>query len=109
MRPTLTRTLFLLLFFSSLVAAANFTKCLENFSQEPDGTVGGVDLRGNPTTPAKAVGLTYETCTARCGESAEKFNWNAFAQLFSTWLLPWLALISQLPFGFDVSDNFISG
>jgi hypothetical protein len=109
MHPIPTRILFLLLCLSSLVAAANFTQCLEDFKNDPDAT-GGVDSRGHPTSPAEAVGFTYKTCTARCGTSAEIFNWREFAQLFSSWLLPWLALISQLPFGSgNYADDFLSG
>ena len=110
MRPISTRILFVLLFFASLVAAANFTHCLEEFQKEPDTTSGGVNSKGHPVTPANAVGLTYKTCTARCGGSAESFDWRGFAQLFSSWLLPWLALISQLPFGSgNYADDFVSG
>jgi len=83
---------------------------LEDFRKEPNTTGGGVDFKGHQTTPAKAVGLTYETCKTRCGGNAESFNWREFAQLFSSWLLPWLALISQLPFGSgNYADDFVSG
>ena len=110
MRPIPTRILLLLLFFVSLVAAANFAQCLEEFQKEPDTTGGGVDSRGHPTTPAKAVGLTYRTCKTRCGGSAESFNWREFAQLFSWWILPWLALVGQLPFSSgNYKDGFIAG
>ena len=105
------RILFLFLFFSSLVAASNFTQCLVDFQNNTNpNAVGGVDSKGQSTSPAEAAGLTYETCTALCGPGAESFNWREFAQLFSSWLLPWLALISQLPFGSgDRADDFISG
>lgn len=110
MRPIPTRILFVLLLSASLVAAANFTQCLIDFQKEADTTIGGVDSKGHQTTPAKAVGLTYNTCTARCGGSAESFDWRQFAQLFSSWLLPWLALISQIPFGSgNYADDFVSG
>ena len=108
MNPTPTRALFLLLSFSSLAAAANFAQCLEDFKQDPS-AVGGVDFRGQPVSPAEAVGLTYQTCTARCGTDSEPFNWRTFALLFVTWLLPWLALLSQLPFGSDRVNDFVSG
>jgi len=109
MNLILTRTLLLLLFFSSLVAAANFTQCLEDFKQNSS-AVGGVDSRGKPVGPTEAVGLTYQTCTARCGAGWENFNWKDFSQLFSSWLLPWLALLSQLPFGSsNYADDFVSG
>jgi len=110
MHPIPTRILFLLLFFSSLVAAANFTQCLEDFRKNVPSTIGGVDSRGNPTSPAQALGLTYETCTALCGLESESFKWRGFAQIFSSWLLPWLAFTSQLPFGSgDYIDDFFSG
>ena len=36
-------------------------------------------------------------------------QWTVFSQQFSSWLLPWLALVSQLPFGAnDKFDNFIA-
>jgi hypothetical protein len=109
MHPIPIRILFLLLCLSSLVAAANFTQCLEDFRNDPDAT-GGVDSQGHPANPAEAVGLTYKTCTARCGTGSETFSWRMFAQLFSSWLLPWLALISQLPFGSgNYADDFVSG
>ena len=110
MYPIPARNLLLLLFFSSLVAAANFTQCLGDFRNESNTTIGGVDSRGRPTSPEAAFGLTYKTCTAKCGSDAESFRWKEFAQLFSSWLLPWLALISQLPFGSgNYADDFVSG
>ncbi|KAF9783796.1 hypothetical protein BJ322DRAFT_1007586 [Thelephora terrestris] len=109
MRPDPTRVLLLLLLFYPFVAAkTNFTQCLIDFRNET-GALGGVDYRGNPTSSAQAVGFTYETCTTRCGPQSEAFNWREFTQLFASWLLPWLALISQLPFGSgDYADDFVS-
>jgi len=110
MYPTPVRTLSLLLLFSSLVAAANFTQCLEDFRKNDPSTIGGVDSRGRPTSPAQAIGLTYKACAALCGLESEKFRWKGFARLFSSWLLPWLALTSQLPFGSgNYLDDFFSG
>lgn len=105
MCPVSTRIVFFLLFCSSLVAAANFTQCLEDFRNDPNAT-GGVDYRGRPTSPAQAAGFTYKTCTARCGRDAEAFKWREFAH---SWLPPWVALISQLPFGSgNHLDDFVS-
>ena len=109
MNPIPACNILLLLSFTSLVAAANFTQCLEIFKANPNAT-GGVDSNGRDMSAADAVGLKYETCKQLCGATAESFNWRQFAQLFSSWLLPWLALISQLPFGSgDRIDNFLSG
>ncbi|EGN91772.1 hypothetical protein SERLA73DRAFT_118209 [Serpula lacrymans var. lacrymans S7.3] len=43
--------------------------------------------------------MSYGLCKAYCGTSQEPFSWTNFSQQFSGWLLPYLALISQLPFG----------
>ena len=103
------RIFLLLLFFSSLATATNFTDCLDKFRNDPNAT-GGVDYRGRPVSPADAVGFTYQTCKHQCGWEAESFDWGQFAQLFSSWLLPWLSLLSQLPFGSgNYLDDFLSG
>ena len=110
MKPISPRVILLLLSFTSLVAAAaNFTRCLEIFKENPNAT-GGVDAHGRDVSAAQAVGLKYETCTQLCGRTAEKFSWRQFAQLFNSWLLPWFALVSQLPFGStNHIDDFVSG
>ena len=110
MNPISNRKLLLLLSFTSLVTAGtNFTQCLEIFKANPNAT-GGVDSHGGDVSAADAVELKYETCTQLCGAASESFSWREFAQLFSSWLLPWLALISQLPFGSgNHVDDFISG
>ena len=110
MRPILTHIPLLLLAPSLVVAAANFTQCMYDFQSNPH-AIGGVDSRGRLTaSPADAVGLTFVACEEYCGRAAETFNFGEFAKLFSSWLLPWLALISELPFGSgNYQDDFISG
>ncbi|KAG2357250.1 hypothetical protein BDR07DRAFT_1473546 [Suillus spraguei] len=46
-----------------------------------------------------AVGFTYETCLSKCGSGTQNPSWANISQQFGAWLLPYLALISQLPFG----------
>ena len=105
MHPIPNRIVFLLLFCASLATAANFTQCLEDFRKDSNAT-GGVDYRGRPTSPEQAAGLTYKTCTARCGKDTDVFMWREFAH---SWLPPWVALISQLPFGSgNHIDDFVS-
>ena len=114
MRLIPSRILFPLLFISSLVAAkdfeSKFTRCL-NAKTSTGNTTGGVDRHGHATTDLDAmVGLTYQTCLSECGSSPDSFNWRQFTQSFFTWLVPWLALTSQLPFGSDDHvNNFMSG
>jgi len=97
-------------FFVSVAGSANFTQCLINFKNS-NAIKGGTDYNGIPVTdPKDAVALTYETCTELCGGGQESFDWSVFSQQFSAWLLPWLALVSQLPFGAESRlDNLISG
>ena len=71
---------------------------------------GTVDTYGNPTIdPNQITGLTYDSCVEYCGSAPVEFNWQTFSQQFTSWLLPWLALISQLPFGTrDTLNNFLA-
>ena len=100
---------FLSLFFLS-VAATNFTQCLVAF-RDSNATDGGTNYHGkHEPDPRNAVALTYKACLEWCGDGWESFNWSVFSQQFSAWLLPWLALISQLPFGAETHlDNLLSG
>ena len=109
-RPSIIKPLTLLPLLFLSVAATNFTQCLIDF-QASNATSGGVDTNGaHVSNPRDAVGLTYETCKAECGTGPELFEWSIFSQQFSAWLLPWLALVSQLPFGAgNRLDNLISG
>ncbi|KAL1723902.1 hypothetical protein EV715DRAFT_285961 [Schizophyllum commune] len=45
--------------------------------------------------------ITYDACWNTCGGGPETFRWDTFSQQFGNWLLPWLALLSQLPCGAD--------
>jgi hypothetical protein len=92
------------------VAGANFKACLAEVQSGKFGTVGGTDNRGNPLANiSEATAITYDLCVVACGSGPEPFEWSVFSQEFSSWLLPWLALISQLPFGAnDKLDNLVS-
>lgn len=74
------------------------------------GKIGATDSQGNVLEDvAKATGVTYGLCVRACGPGQEPFQWSVFSQQFSSWLLPWLALVSQLPFGpKDRMDNLES-
>ncbi|KAF9786451.1 hypothetical protein BJ322DRAFT_788352 [Thelephora terrestris] len=101
--------LFLSLLFVSVAASDNFTQCLDTFRANGNAT-GGTDFFGRPVNNSQdAVALTYEECKSFCGTGQEAFDWSVFSQQFSAWLLPWLALVSQLPFGAESRiDNLIS-
>jgi len=62
-----------------------------------------------PPSTSNATAITYDLCVSQCGAGQEPFQWTSFSQQFSSWLLPWLALLSQLPFGAnDKLDNLES-
>ncbi|KAF8345409.1 hypothetical protein F5887DRAFT_1192053 [Amanita rubescens] len=70
---------------------------------------GTVDTNGNPTTNTSQItGLTYDRCVADCGHGSVSFDWHTFSQQFTSWLLPWLALISQLPYAYSLALSVIS-
>ena len=94
------------------VAGTNFDVCLAKVQNGIFGVgvgVGGTDDRGYPVNVSLATGITYSLCVQACGGAQEPFEWSIFSQQFSSWLLPWLALVSQLPFGAnDKLDNLDS-
>lgn len=93
----------------SEAVAVNFNQCLAEIHDGKWGTVGGTDNQGNPVSDiSNTTAITYDLCIRACGLAAEPFSWTIFSQQFSAWLLPWLALVSQLPFGaIRKYDNFV--
>ena len=67
------------------VDAANLGQCSAKIANEPG--------QSNPPN------MTYTQCVGACGGGAGDFQWTMFSQGFGSWLLPWIALIFQLPFG----------
>lgn len=76
---------FLLCIFAQ-AGAVNLEQCKANFANET----------GQSSSPPN---ITYQQCVDTCGGGPGASNWTMFSQDFSTWLLPWIALIFQLPFG----------
>jgi hypothetical protein len=103
--------LFSLLSFCNVAFSAgpNFLVCMENVlnSGSFEGTV---DMNGNPTANTSLItGITYDRCVADCGPGPVDFDWYTFSQQFTSWLLPWLAVISQLPYGTrDALSSFVA-
>jgi hypothetical protein len=90
----------------------NLTQCFEIFREggfDGEGTVyrnGTLIPKGGNTT--EAAGITYSACIKNCGGGQPVTTWFDFSQDISAWLLPWLALISQLPFGANNRTQNIS-
>jgi hypothetical protein len=115
----------LILVFSLLTqpvwSEVDFAQCLERIHKTSSNlSIGVTDNQGNligstmngcnDTAPfCQATAITYSLCLAECGDGQEPFSWNIFSQQFGAWLLPWLALLSQLPFGAKYrADNLMS-
>jgi len=43
--------------------------------------------------------ISYEECLVECGAGMGNVNWQGFSQNFGAWLLPWITLMFQIPFG----------
>jgi hypothetical protein len=92
------------------VSATNLEQCFADIQLGIYGSTGGTDDNGNPVANiSQATGITYQLCVLACGSGPGIFFWSSFAQQFSAWALPWLALVSQLPFGARFRrDNLMS-
>ncbi len=66
-----------------------------------------LDNKGHPVSNYEnATAITLESCYRVCGNGSEPFSFPDFAQESSAWFVPWLALLSQLPFGAnDLFEN----
>ncbi|KIK58712.1 hypothetical protein GYMLUDRAFT_170676 [Collybiopsis luxurians FD-317 M1] len=91
-------------------ATKNFAQCLNDVRNGTYGPNAGVDNSGRAVSNIQdATAIPYEICLTACGGGAQPFSWSDFSGEFSAWLLPWLALLSQLPFGAnDKLENFLS-
>lgn len=94
------------------VYSLNETQCLNDLN---NGTFGkdfkALDNSGRSLKHrnANATAIPYHVCVKECGAEPEGFNWSVFSKQFASWLLPYLALISQLPWGAEHRlDNILS-
>ncbi|KAG0697780.1 hypothetical protein DFH29DRAFT_131540 [Suillus ampliporus] len=105
--------LLLLVHFVGEVAGLNWTQCLVDIATNANATnnlTGLLDSNGNPVSnPFDATAISYSLCTSGFCGTGGGFDLNIFSQDFSSWLLPYLALISQLPYGAQYRlDNLMS-
>lgn len=97
------------LILQPVYGSPNFTTCFQDVLNRTSLNLQGlVDAKGNQVTDVtQAVGLTYQVCKTACGTGDEPFDWHGFSTQFTAWVLPCLALISQLPYGAnDAFNNF---
>ncbi|OAX40776.1 hypothetical protein K503DRAFT_841407 [Rhizopogon vinicolor AM-OR11-026] len=87
--------------------AVNITDCFLEFRGNANQTLnatGLVSATGEQVANVmpdilSATGFTYKACLQACGAQTGTPSWGNISQQFGAWLLPYLALISQLPFG----------
>jgi hypothetical protein len=95
-------------------ASTNFTQCLADitsglYNGTTTGIEGSLDNSGNRVSHEFTTAISYDLCKLACGSDPEPFSWTVFSAQFSAWLIPWLALVSQLPFGSQMrTDDFMS-
>jgi hypothetical protein len=84
------------------VAELDWMQCLTDIKSNTYATqnlVGLLNSNGDPVlNVADATATSYSLSTSLCGKGQD-FHVSVFAQDFTSWLLPYLALIAQLPFG----------
>ena len=99
-RPSVLVYPLLLAHFISPACAEDFFDCINDIKSGRWGSTGATDISGNPVANmSDAAVIPYSFCVRACGSSFARFQWSFFFQQFSTWLLPWFALASQLPYG----------
>ncbi|KAJ6608872.1 hypothetical protein B0H10DRAFT_2066485 [Mycena sp. CBHHK59/15] len=106
-------TLLLIGSVERVVASVNFTQCFQDVKSNWiafNDTTGATDSHGNPVSDLSlATGITYALCVEACGTGGGPFSWSQFSQQLSAWLLPWVALFFQFPFGSRFQyDNLMS-
>ena len=83
---------------SPLDPTAHFDTCKSTFLNQTNAT-GAVDINGNPVSSiADAQGMTDATCYSLCGNGWQPDPWLSISAYLATWLIPWIALVGQLPF-----------
>ena len=83
---------------SPLDPVGRFDLCKAGFLSQTN-TTGAVDIHGNPVTSINdAQGMNYATCYSLCGNGWQRDPWLSISAYLATWLIPWIALVGQLPF-----------
>ncbi|KAK2465067.1 hypothetical protein APHAL10511_002875 [Amanita phalloides] len=103
--------LLVILLLCNLVTSASlrFQKCFWNVLNATS-LEGVVYSNGSQATNLTlGTGLAYHRCIADCGAGPSPFDWYTFSTQSTSWLLPLLALIPQIPYGTkDGLSNFLA-
>jgi hypothetical protein len=78
---------------------SSFLKCMLDLANGVKGFEGMVDVSYEPATNlSQLVGIPYDTCHSKCGDGVMPASWPDASLTFTGWLLPWIALVAQMPF-----------
>ncbi|ESK87915.1 hypothetical protein Moror_15230 [Moniliophthora roreri MCA 2997] len=91
-------------------AATNFNECLNRIKNNDTLRWDLLNNHGSRLEdPSNATAIPYSICTTQCHSGPEAFSWSTLSEELSAWLLPYLALLSQLPYGTqDKLDNLVA-
>ncbi|KAE9363111.1 hypothetical protein N431DRAFT_475282 [Stipitochalara longipes BDJ] len=86
----------------SATPVSNWNNACASIITNANISTGFVGQYGNPMSSFTNItwGIDKNTCDAYCGKDKiyQVFDFNVFANAFTSWLLPWLTLAAQLPF-----------
>ncbi|KAJ7279151.1 hypothetical protein C8J57DRAFT_1434228 [Mycena rebaudengoi] len=88
--------------------SVNLAACLAEVRNGTWGLTGGTDNHGHPVFDSHRRPHYLRVLQRRMWVCPGTLQWNLFSQRFCAWLLPYLALVSQLPFGASKIDNLMS-
>jgi len=92
--PTAT-SLLIVFQFMTLVHAVNLKACGARL-QKQQNIAWNTTYETEPPPPLR---LSYDQCLVECGGGMGDVNWQGLSPNFGAWLLPWIALMFQIPFG----------
>ena len=73
-----------------------------------NGFAGLVDVSYEPATNlSQVVGIPYEMCI-KCGDGVIWHSWTDTSSTLGTWLLPWVALVAQMPYQGSLMEDLVA-
>jgi hypothetical protein len=80
--------------FVAPVDAVNLKVCGARLQEEQNAAWNAT----HHTEPPPLLLFSYEQCSAECGPGMGDIDWENFSGNVGAWLLPWIALMFQIPF-----------
>lgn len=75
--------------------AVNLNACSARLLKQQSEAQNTTNATGSPLV----LSISYEQCLVECGSGMGNVNWQSFSENFGAWLLPWISLMFQIPFG----------